>query len=372
VSAYPRVQGVVLHSGEDITALCNALADREQMPPRLLVATAAFESKLGRYPERRGPWPDISFSPWHITVATAGALGLGDGTNTDDNIGYVRHVLLTDTPRAADLAAQLLGAHWRTTGDPFETFARYNGGGRMTWARLQRDYPQNAANIQAGWTESARYVEAAPPAPSGYVFPIPGGTFEDRHWDGRKAADIFAPAGTPILACTRGRTEVREYPLGGHTVWLFGDDGYTYYHAHCIAGSGVAGSVQTGDPIGRVGNTGNAATTPPHCHWAVGTRGYGIDTHGAGDVAPWPLLRAWLAEEGEDPVRIAELEAEVARLNEVLGEERNYSGGLLTVMGHVQAETAHALTVRGRAGWQAVERANAELLRHRPAEGWPQ
>jgi murein DD-endopeptidase MepM/ murein hydrolase activator NlpD len=86
--------------------------------------------------------------------------------------------------------------------------------------------------------------------------------------------DIFAKTGTPIHAVTGG-TIVKGFsdPRGGVVVRIQGDDGNYYYYAHLKQGSTdalhVGQRVGTGDVIGQVGNTGDAATTPPHLHLQV-------------------------------------------------------------------------------------------------------
>jgi murein DD-endopeptidase MepM/ murein hydrolase activator NlpD len=62
-------------------------------------------------------------------------------------------------------------------------------------------------------------------------------------------------------------------------------DGSEWYNAHLHAvADGIAPgvSVARGEPIGSVGNTGNARTTPPHLH--LGRR------HAGAWVNPWPTI----------------------------------------------------------------------------------
>lgn len=79
--------------------------------------------------------------------------------------------------------------------------------------------------------------------------------------------DIFAKEGTPVLAVDNGRVRYDENKLGGHTAYLKGNDGTSYYYAHLQRYEGKARPVTAGDVIAYVGHTGNAATTPPHCHF---------------------------------------------------------------------------------------------------------
>jgi murein DD-endopeptidase MepM/ murein hydrolase activator NlpD len=105
------------------------------------------------------------------------------------------------------------------------------------------------------------------------------------HW--HEGTDIFAPAGTPLIAAERGViTRMGQAVLGGTVVWLKGESGTSYYYAHLsgYAPGITAGMlVEAGTIIGYVGNTGNAATTPPHLHFE-------IHPGGGGPINPYPLL----------------------------------------------------------------------------------
>ena len=77
--------------------------------------------------------------------------------------------------------------------------------------------------------------------------------------------DIMAPGGTPIYATFDGTAEEDPNGLGGNAVIVRGADGYTY-NAH-LSAYGQMGPVHTGDIIGYVGNTGDAAGGPTHDHF---------------------------------------------------------------------------------------------------------
>jgi peptidoglycan LD-endopeptidase LytH len=101
---------------------------------------------------------------------------------------------------------------------------------------------------------------------SGYGAPRDGGTRIHR------GVDIFAPRGTPVLAAFDAWvTRVQTTPVGGNVVWLqslFGNT--TLYYAHLDEQWVERGQfVATGEPLGTVGNTGNAVTTPPHLHFGL-------------------------------------------------------------------------------------------------------
>ena len=81
--------------------------------------------------------------------------------------------------------------------------------------------------------------------------------------------DIFAPEGTPIHAPFEGTAEEGLDGLGGIVVHVYASANADYvYNAHLVRHAGVDGAtVKPGDLIGYVGNTGNAAGTPPHDHF---------------------------------------------------------------------------------------------------------
>jgi len=98
--------------------------------------------------------------------------------------------------------------------------------------------------------------------------------------------DIFARRGTPVYSATEGYVvRVGESGLGGLTVFVAGAGGRWYYYAHLDS---HAPDLKVGDHVtpdtvlGYVGNTGNAAGTPPHLHFGVYTA--------AGAIDPLPLL----------------------------------------------------------------------------------
>ena len=124
-----------------------------------------------------------------------------------------------------------------------------------------------------------------------YGFPRMPGT-PDEHW--HEGIDLFAPAGTPLLAAERGViTRVKSGRLGGLTFWMRGESGADWYYAHLqsyVPEMAVGLVVEAGDVLGFVGTTGNAVGTPPHVHLQ-------IHPNGGDPVNPYPLL--WVASERE-------------------------------------------------------------------------
>jgi murein DD-endopeptidase MepM/ murein hydrolase activator NlpD len=95
--------------------------------------------------------------------------------------------------------------------------------------------------------------------------------------------DIFAPKGTDVVAVAGGIARTGTNRLGGNVVWVYAPgEGRTFYYAHLDRSAiGAVALVEAGDVLGYVGNTGNAARTPPHLH-------FGIYDDGA--IDPWPFV----------------------------------------------------------------------------------
>lgn len=121
--------------------------------------------------------------------------------------------------------------------------------------------------------------------------PVVRNATADSYWTsggthgGHPAADIFAPAGSAIYAPVGGQLEAADYPQGGHTGTLAGDDGRSYYFAHGRVPFD-SGRVERGSQIGQVGNSGNASHTASHLHFAISEHGPGVFSayNGSGDV----------------------------------------------------------------------------------------
>ena len=139
----------------------------------------------------------------------------------------------------------------------------------------------------------------------GYVFPVYGPvSFGDSFGAPRAnvpggwhhGEDIFASEGAPLLAVADGTIHTVGFNrLGGYRLWLRDTDGNEFYYAHLSAYSPLAiegKSVEAGDVIGFVGDTGDAEGGTPHLHFEIhpaAMLGLGYD----GVVAPYPILVAW-------------------------------------------------------------------------------
>ena len=140
---------------------------------------------------------------------------------------------------------------------------------------------------------TVRLVRQAPPL----ALPVPvegvpaarlADTWGAARSEGRRheGIDIFAPRGTPVRSTTPGLVVWRGWNrLGGRVVSMLGPGGQRHYYAHLEdwAGPGAGDWVEEGDLLGFVGDSGNAAGTPPHLH-------YGIYAWGGGALNPYPLL----------------------------------------------------------------------------------
>lgn len=88
-----------------------------------------------------------------------------------------------------------------------------------------------------------------------------------------KGVDIFARKGTDVHSSTIGLVLLTgELGKGGKVVLILGPKWRLHYYAHLdkITTSPFA-VVTHNSKIGTVGNTGNAATTPSHLHYSIGT-----------------------------------------------------------------------------------------------------
>lgn len=130
---------------------------------------------------------------------------------------------------------------------------------RMMWDYSKRApvIPQPSPTPSPGWAPRAGQVLQATwgyCTDQGTHYPFP-------------AVDAFAPIGTPLWAPKNGISYPETTPLGGNTTFFLDDTGMWWYFAHASVPF-QAGRIKQGQPFGKVGQTGNARYTDPHCHFA--------------------------------------------------------------------------------------------------------
>jgi murein DD-endopeptidase MepM/ murein hydrolase activator NlpD len=161
-------------------------------------------------------------------------------------------------------------------------------------------YAGNGGTIPTAGAKLRRDAVDAPVAVTGYVFPIRGphsyGTSINRFGAPRsghrhQGQDVLAPAGTLLVAARGGRVTHRAFQgAAGNYLVIAADDGtdHVYMHLQGPARVSTGEKVRAGEPIGRVGQTGDA--TAPHLHFEVWTAHW---YDGGRALDPLSRLRAW-------------------------------------------------------------------------------
>jgi peptidoglycan LD-endopeptidase LytH len=153
-----------------------------------------------------------------------------------------------------------------------------------------------------GATRDEAYV-----SPAGLMLPVQGirpaqivDTYSAARAGGARvhnALDIMAPRGSLVVAAAEGTVERLHYSAGGGiTAYVRSSDGqWMYYYAHLDSyapGLAAGQRLERGDPIGRVGSTGNAHPAWPHLHFAVHRMSASDRWYQGAPVNPYPLLAA--------------------------------------------------------------------------------
>ena len=157
-------------------------------------------------------------------------------------------------------------------------------------AARQAEYASALAALASQWV-SSHPGGSYPPGPNGMVFPVQGIHSYSDTWGAPRSGgrhhmgtDIMSPRGTPCVASVSGSVRPHWNNLGGNSITLTGNDGWTFYYAHLERYAVHVGqSVKAGQVIGYVGNTGDAAGGPTHLHLQMGPHGNWVD--------PYPYLR---------------------------------------------------------------------------------
>jgi murein DD-endopeptidase MepM/ murein hydrolase activator NlpD len=179
-----------------------------------------------------------------------------------------------------------------------EKLAKKLSARRQAWLNARFSFsgsPHPSVTMPAGWKGTLQVCPVGQPRAFGDGFGAP------RYAGGyhlHAGVDILAPYGTPIYATFDGYATENPNGLGGLAVEVHGAPGYTY-NAHLSAYSEHStGSVQAGDVIGYVGDSGDAQGGPPHDHFEFHpsafpsswiTSYYGYTVIGSA-LNPYPLL----------------------------------------------------------------------------------
>ncbi len=116
-------------------------------------------------------------------------------------------------------------------------------------------------------------------------------TWGDPRSGGRshRGTDVFAPMNHPVYAITSGVIQRHSNGgLGGIGLYLRGDDGNVYYHAHLNGiepAAAVGNRVVPGELVARNGSSGNADRSAPHVHFE-------LHPGGGAAINPYPWLAA--------------------------------------------------------------------------------
>ncbi|MDJ0277028.1 M23 family metallopeptidase [Sphingomonas sp. 2R-10] len=108
--------------------------------------------------------------------------------------------------------------------------------------------------------------------------------------------DIMAPAGIPVVAAAPGTVEKLFYSEGGGGVTAYvrsPDRRLSYYYAHLAAYAPTlreGARVRAGDPIGAVGDTGNAGAGNFHLHFGIERLNPDEPWYRGRAINPYPLL----------------------------------------------------------------------------------
>jgi len=153
-------------------------------------------------------------------------------------------------------------------------------------------------------TKPADLGEQAPTG--GLIIPVQGARWADIRdtWGdsrgggsrGHTGTDIMAPGGTPVVAAADGVVERLFYSHGGGGITAYvraPDRRLSYYYAHLAGyapGLREGARVRAGDPIGRVGDTGNAGAGNTHLHFGVERLLPDEAWHQGRAIDPYPLL----------------------------------------------------------------------------------
>jgi murein DD-endopeptidase MepM/ murein hydrolase activator NlpD len=166
--------------------------------------------------------------------------------------------------------------------------------------------PPTPSEPAAHVLDSLDAVVTESPADTRLVIPVEGvspdrlrDTYTEARGLGRRhdAMDIDAPRGTPVLSVARSVVlKLFQSDRGGTTLYALAPDQRTiYYYAHLdryAEGIREGQQLETGELIGYVGDTVNAAPGDYHLHFEISTTDDPRRYWGGSPVNPYPMLRA--------------------------------------------------------------------------------
>ncbi|RLE15671.1 MAG: hypothetical protein DRJ28_03530 [Actinobacteria bacterium] len=180
----------------------------------------------------------------------------------------------------------LAEVHDRASAIHAEAKAKYAKAYRAYRAELARRAAIAAARASGG-------AAGVPNQTKGVACPVAGSNYFIDSWGyprsgGRthKGTDLMAGFNTRLVAMNSGSVRLSSHYQGGRQVYVYGDDGITYYYAHLSkwpSGLSNGQRVNKGQVIGYVGDSGNARGTP-HLHLGM--------IAGSIYVNPYPTVRA--------------------------------------------------------------------------------
>jgi len=181
--------------------------------------------------------------------------------------------------------------------------------GLVLWGRTLPDAPHMASGRVAGSSVAPTVMTTsrAVAVPDGAPLAIPvagvarsaiADSWGDPRENGRRmhhGTDIMAPSGTLVTAAAPGMVEkLWNSVAGGTTIYVRSPQrNWTYYYAHL---SGYAPGlhegqvVKTGDPLGYVGDTGDAGAGNFHLHFGLTRTSPDQHWYQGEDVNPYPYL----------------------------------------------------------------------------------
>lgn len=178
---------------------------------------------------------------------------------------------------------------WRLSRDSIPEKLTYADSGQFKYE--VEDDGRYILRLQPELLKSGNYTLTITSGPS-LAYPLPGKESIQSFWgasrDGgnrsHEGVDIFADRGTPVIAVADGRVNRAGLNnLGGKVIFLRPKGrNLSLYYAHLDSQLVQTGqTVNLGDTIGLVGNSGNAVTTAPHLHFGI------YSTRGAIDPLPF-------------------------------------------------------------------------------------